>query len=510
MAPVYTLAKEPLLEQQTRELVDKAADFFRKNSLDKACAAFTHNPSWYHGPITIFLFDAEGICLVDQSKIQPLWKKNNVEHDFFNDPLIQAMIAQRSDGGWVTYSVRNSLKHTFVKTLLKGEKTYIIGAGFFNETPSFVAKLIVSAVKHYLQKLEYTKVFDIVSNNTGPLIFAGIYPVVIDSSGLCWAHGNDALLIGQNLLDSANSEDWKGYKKIIELVKKQKNGWVEFESMGLTKRAYAESYLDVKSKKEFIIAAGYYPTLTDRDVISVTNEAAKILNVKDVNDALPKLANVKTTMPGKVLKGDLHFMIIDSKGVIRVYTYQPQAVGHVGRNVSEYVDQKERPDLKMIFDLVSQEGSGWVSRFTKNSLERIYGLKVDTGMGTFVIITFGYYPYHHREIVKILVRDAYQYLMANKSVNAFYEIGHKDSPFIKGQYSINVYDLDGYCWLNGLNNLHLWAQDKEFANAPEGWVLDERTPYSKLILFKKLEKKLIAPIGQNLMISSWFYNLGKA
>ena len=103
------------LEEQTKNLVDRATDFFKKNTVIKACAAFAKKHDWQDGPIALFVINSDGLCLVDQLFINYPWQKISTERDFFDDLLIPSMIARGSEGGWITYHSLNSLRHAFVK-----------------------------------------------------------------------------------------------------------------------------------------------------------------------------------------------------------------------------------------------------------------------------------------------------------------------------------------------------------------------------------------------------------
>ena len=502
--------QEGLLKDKTHKLVDKAVVFFNKSSINVACFNFVRKKEWQQRPITLFLIDSDGICFFDQAHAHAPWNHIQVKKDFFDDSLIPRLIAQGNEGGWVTYSVLNSLRQVYVKTVIKNGRTYVLGAGFFDNSPSFIAKLVVQGIKHYWQHMNYEKLFDIVSNDKGPLVVGSIYGIVIDDTGLCWAHGSNPILIAQNLIQKDSNPDWEGFKQAIETAKKEKDGaWIEFQSMGLKKRLYIESHFDQKAKKKFIVMAGYYIPVNKDMLVASASDVAKRMQEKNIDEILLRLSHIETEQPGTVVKDGIHFMVVDKEGVIRVFSYQPQALANVGRNVSDYVDQKGRRMLKTLFDRVFLEKKGWASQFSRNSLERMYGVRVDTAKGPFVVITFGYYPSYDYEIAKILTQDAYDFLSSMKSVIEFDLFTHSDSPFIKGQSSVNVYDKSGYCWVSGMEKHRIWLQDEEFNEIAEGWVDDERLANTQRLFFKRIEKKRIPNLNQDFMISSGFYKASK-
>ena len=99
-----------------------------------------------------------------------------------------------------------------------------------------------------------------------------IYGIVIDDTGLCWAHGNNSLLIGQNLTEAQNTPEWQGIKQVLEKAKKVKKGfWFEFDHDGLKKKVYVNTHFDSKAKKQFIIIAGYYPDINQDLVMKVAD-----------------------------------------------------------------------------------------------------------------------------------------------------------------------------------------------------------------------------------------------
>ena len=182
-------------------------------------------------------------------------------------------------------------------------------------------------------------------------------------------------------------------------------------------------------------------------------------------------------------------MIVDSKGVIRAFSYQPQAVAYVGRNVSEYVDQKNRHALKMLVDLATAESKGWVSSFKLNSLERMYGVKVASEKEVFVVIAFGYFPYQHNEITQILVSDTFVYLKSIKSASDLNILTNMTSPFIKGQIFMKLFDVQGHCWLWGYKKEDVWSMMESLPKCQKVGSMTNVVVIPKDFFLKKLKSK---------------------
>ena len=74
------------------DLVERAANFMRKNALDEAFNRFTHGSDFIEGELYLFVFDMDGVCLAHGQQAHLLWQNLWELRDSFGTPIIQNII----------------------------------------------------------------------------------------------------------------------------------------------------------------------------------------------------------------------------------------------------------------------------------------------------------------------------------------------------------------------------------------------------------------------------------
>ena len=95
------------------------------------------------------------------------------------------------------------------------------------------------------------------------LFYGDLYLYALDFNGRIWAQGEDAELIGRNVLDRTDAKGKPINKEIITKLKQKEEGqgiWIEYSSKNALKYTYAEKVKDAKGNYYFI-ACGYYPEI---------------------------------------------------------------------------------------------------------------------------------------------------------------------------------------------------------------------------------------------------------
>lgn len=510
------LTRMDVLKIQAEELLLKAVSFFKKNGLDRACASFAHQEEWRTGPITIFVLDVAGRILVDVHNTQQTWRSYGGVNNFGPNPLVAAMASIGQKGGWIAHKMFNSMRHAYVKSLTKGNDTYILGANFFDDSLEITSVTLVGTIKRYWERLGTEKVLEIVSNPVGSLVVGAIHGIVMDLKGACLAHGSNALLVGQSLLDprSVGDQAAAGFKEVLSRIMKRqdKKVWVDFKENQLIHRRYAELLTDSKTQKEFIIMAGFYPQVTEKTVVDVALGVASVLQNKSLNEALKEFAYEasevnKGAQSAQFGKGNLNVIILDEAGKVLLYGSRDQAARYLGRNLLEYVDERKRPYNRILMSALEKSPSAWVSRFNNHSLERIYGQKVETPTGNLIIEVTGYYPSMPEELAQVLVDDAYNYLKEKPYLEVLRALGDPASRFVKGGLQIAVYDAQGVCWAHGISPNFRWQQDVLIPKLAEGWTTDERSKNNKRIYLRKLTKQVAPGRSEEWALCSSYYQI---
>ncbi len=485
-------------------LLEKAVSFLNREGLDVACQAFALDPAWKHNSIALFIFGVDGRVYVDNGYFDCFWRNLGKRVDFFGDPLIPTMIAQGQSGGWVTHLFLNDIRHSYVKLVTLEGKTYIVGATFFHQSPVLLSILIVEAMKRLWERDGDISAIQLINNPFGSLVYGNAYGIVMNTEGVCWAHGNNVLLVGRSLTDPSivGKSASVAFKKVIETIKHQDHFWVEFEENGLTRALYCRKFMSGKLRKTFIFMAGYYKNFTPELVKSVTRKIGDGLkNSKNVHDYLNRLRRGDFT---HYLKGDLDILVTDAHDVVHYFSNKARGAAFLGKSIINYVDTFKRPYNKMLFAKLMHSPDAWVSRFLHgNVLERIYGYKVETPEGAYIVQARGYYPYEHREVVQIIVDDAHDYLEASGSPKAFDALKDVYGYFVKGTHSIFLYDTHGICWVSGIRESNIWSKSDFMASIPEGFSDEKKRDSIRRWFVRKMVKQF--GTKESFVVASYYY-----
>ena len=492
---------------RAEKLVDDAILFFKKTSRNKACRDFTYDERWQDGSLMIFVDDIAGNRLVSHNFLASIWETDLNLKNMFGEPTFPLILeAAKRGGGWVPIFLLNGLGYTYVRSVEKNKRKYIIGTGIFCDyEPDLVCRLLLKSIKRYwYNKNSIFDIFELISNSFGPCVFGNIYATVIDPDGVCWAHGNNTLLIGKNLLDSSY-RDAPIFKKIVDFCKKDetKAGMIEAHGKTYAKKMYFRKIINPQTHKPFIVIVNYCPNLTQKTVLQVAENVTKAFKTNKRSEVFQEINGIQKTDMTLRENDCLKCMILDTNYAIRAYD-RLQDSALIGRNYLAYVDQKERPFTQLIKSKIETEGKGWITRYSRNSLERIYAEKIETDEKPVILVIFGYYPTDKKEVASVLVDDAHRYLLDHPMPKTLAAFVQPDSPFIKGDVQVSLYDRQGFCWIGGLNKAAIWSQDTTWPQAHEGWVSDRRTK-NELKRFKKNIGEVLPNIGEKFMLGATYF-----
>ena len=177
-------------------------------------------------------------------------------------PLIKDAFLVGIKGGRISYLWNNAFKVSYVKTVQKNGQRYLLGCGFYPENNEYQTKQLVKTAVAYFNKNGGQATFALISNPQGPFIKGDIYMFVYDFNGKVLADGQNAALVGQILIDLTDTRGKYIIRDLIDIARSKGKGWLDYEWRNEAKRSYVERIVDPKTKKPYLIAAGYYPDIT--------------------------------------------------------------------------------------------------------------------------------------------------------------------------------------------------------------------------------------------------------
>jgi len=437
--------------QECKDLVAAAASFFQTNTLDKSCHDFLNSPRWRRGEIEIFLFDDNGICFLFGAQRDAIWKDFKPE-GVGEENLVNKMLKKGKVGGFVNFLWNNGYMHSFVQTVVKEGKSFIIGAGFYPESGKYLTEQLVESALEAGDAEEPSVVFERMNNPTGKYVNGNIFLSAYTLDGVCIAHGRSLELLGQNMTDYTSADGKHIIRDMIALAKSKGKGWISYKSRagGVEEHAYAAMLTD-KNGKQYIIVGAYYPNVNEADVRAMVKKAVSYMRVHGAQQSFPEFSQPN----GRFAVGGISLFVYDMEGKIVADMENP---AFIGQNLINTVDQDGRPVTKVIIQQAKTYTSGWVSFHLKNSYALMYIEKVSLNDGDFVVGA-AYFPAGKQVTVRFMVEKAARYVEQKTDEFALGVFTSGSSDFLRGDVFIEIVQDNGTILVDGSNHHRIWEKD---------------------------------------------------
>jgi signal transduction histidine kinase len=445
------------IEKQRKEcveLVEKGLDLLKKTSLDQACSIMSNSPEFVKGEKYIYLFDLQGTCLMHGQDEHLIWRNIAELKDRYDKSIMENVLSMaKMGGGWTTYRWRNATKNTYVRTVEKEGKTYVIGTGFYPHSKrASVESMVKSAVALFDDAMKRgetaSSVFSLLGYQAGPYVFGDLYFFALDFDGKIVVQGDLPDLVGKSAWDAADEEGKKINQLIIkELQQRQEHEgvWIDYKSKRALKRTYAEKVVDNKGKQYFI-ACGYYPEVDRKSVIDLVRQAFRYLKSQGLSEA------VKAFNTDRLFRyGNLSVQLFTMKGICLANGEHPRLVGN------DFYNERDEDGKYYMQAIIrkAEEGPGWVDYKERNVFKSVYVEKVQLSNESY-IITSGLYPTSKRESTILLVKTAIDYFKDHTREEALRKFVEREGPFIRGDLGIFVLDFNGLCLAYNDDNNLIW------------------------------------------------------
>ena len=223
------------------DLVRRGYQYLKSHGLTQAVKEFTNelNNAFTFGDLSLFVYSTDGIIAADQNRSiigQP--RIDAVDEDGVH--YVKEMIKKaRNGGGWVDFKFNKSFKSIYVELVTLGADTYIIGSGLYPVSKSDTMQLLAKSAVSYLQMNPLGKALEMFVNPQESFIRGDLYVFVFDTKGNCYAYGDKAWHIWQNLMKSA---DDKGKEYIRLMISATETGpaTISYQKHGREVVVYAE------------------------------------------------------------------------------------------------------------------------------------------------------------------------------------------------------------------------------------------------------------------------------
>lgn len=434
--------------RESKQLVLNAVKHMQKVSVARACEDFLYNEAWRKGEMYVFVYTADGVCYAQGDTSYFIWKNITEIKGLGGTPLIKEMAAVAQKGGRLSFLWNNGFKSCYVKSVVKNGVTYIVGSGFYPENDEFATKQLVKTAAAYFLRNGSEATFALISNPRGPFVNGDIYLFVYDMNGVNMAHGNNPVLVGQNLIDLVDNRGVKIIRSLIDIAKTKGKGWLDYTWRNEFKRSYVEKIVDPKTKTAYLISAGYYPNITLPAVKSYVTRAVRFLKANGSKVAFSEFSN----LVGEFAQGGLGVFVFDLNGKCLANGVEPS---WVGQNLLKVQGSFGRYYVKDMLDAAKKHGRALVSFWDRNSNAVAYVEKVETPDGKFIIGTT-FYPSSKTTSAQTLVNRAVDFFKENTPAKAFRTFSARESAYLRGDLRIFVYDSEGTMYVDGKNTQGIW------------------------------------------------------
>lgn len=451
------------------KLVDDAVIFFEGTTLGLACRAFEKDARWTHADLDINIFDSEGYCYVlGTTEVESTWTnfKSTEESgkirgitSLSTDFIDQMVAIGDKGGGWLSYDWNYASKYVYVRTVVKRGVKYILSSGTYPASPRFKIQQLVKTAIRYGQDKGADTLFQQINNPAGDFVRGDDYLWVYDFDGNCIAHGRNRALIGQNLLNWQDSDGNYRNKVMIDLVKKNGHGWIEYKEGGVLKYSFVQGFTDPRTGKKYVIGGGYYPTVNDEMVVKFVKRAVEYLKSQGSTVALRDFSSYA----GNFINGPLRITVFDLDGKVLSDANNPI---FVGQNLINLRDTEGKYYVKELIEKTLKHGRYWVSYMENKAYKSSYAEYVETPDGKF-IVSSGFWPSSKEYAAEALAHKAATFLSLNPYQRAMFEFtAETGEAYLHGDLFVEVYTDDGICLVYGYDLERIWNNERV--------ILDER------------------------------------
>jgi signal transduction histidine kinase len=240
------------------DLVRKGYEFMKKAGKTEAARVFSNKQDldFHYGDLFLRVYSMKGFCEAHGGNPdfigQNRWDVKDEDGRYY----IREMIEKgKNGGGWINVRLKNSLYSMYVEAIDLGVEEYVISAGVYPISKGETMILLAKSGLSYLESHDSIGAFAEFTRRGGRFIRGDLDLMVFDTSGICYAYGDDYDLIWRNLLNYKD-DDGRQFIKIMINEAKEGPALVSFRLNGAQCIAYLESVN--KNGRTYIVGSRFY------------------------------------------------------------------------------------------------------------------------------------------------------------------------------------------------------------------------------------------------------------
>ena len=438
------------------DLVNKAVDYFKNNTIYQACRAFLDDNDFQYDEMLVFVVDDTGTIYAHGKDTDLIWRNINTVRkerkrsspvELVEDVVEEMRKATKQDG-WLSYEWNFEMKHAYVQQVEKNGRIFYVGTGFFPVSHVYKVQRLVDSAVAYAKDYGVAETIQRINNEEGVFVQGPMYLWLYDFDGNMYAHGRGKIA-GRNRIDWQDTQGNYRNRTIVEQLQEHESMWIDYyESGNVLKRAYVRRLIDPRDGQRHFIGGGYYPEV---DMPMVKDFVRRSINYLQTNG--PKIAfRDFNSYQGGFRPGPLRVFVYNMEGDILADGTNPS---FVGQNMLNVTDPEGKSVAKQIIEKAKKFGKGIVTLFSKDEYKDLYFEKVETPSGTYIVGS-GYWPDSKQTIAESLAKKAATHLEQNPFDIAMRDFTTWDYSFVRGDLFVIVIDYNGIVTAYGPRTSFVW------------------------------------------------------
>ncbi len=244
--------------QATVDLVRKGYQFMKTSGKTSAVQAFSQRSSdeYRYGDLYLVVYDMKGKIIADGGNADNIGRDMSHEMDQDGFPYIQRMIKRATkEGIWSNAKIQGSFQSTYAQKIDLGVSQFVITCSYYPVSKPETMMLLVQSGLSFLKANPREDAFAQFVKREGSFRRGDLQLVVVDTTGLCYAYGDDVDLIWRNIFDVKDDTGRPFIKMFINDVR-QGPTVIKTKLNGAVKINYVTSL--EKGGKTYVISSGYY------------------------------------------------------------------------------------------------------------------------------------------------------------------------------------------------------------------------------------------------------------
>jgi hypothetical protein len=462
--------------QDVINLVARGIEFLEKNPFVEFARRINLTSEFKMGDLYLFVDNEQGRCLAQGVRAEEMWKDIKNTQNIFGTMFVQKMIdTARRGGGWVTYELLGAAKVSYVKMVEKDGKKYVIGCGYYPHTKEDAAvSLVRGAISTFYsysnRGAAVEEAFSEFSFLGGTFIYGDLSIIVFDKDLVVRANGGDPSEIGTSYWDIKDQKGvyfFRAIPKVLEAASRGEGRWFEYERYNAPMRSYVERVVDKKGMPYFIMSS-YVQRAENEVPIKLVKRAKEAIEKRGL---VAVVGSINDRGNKEFVYGPIGLFIYALDGTVVAEAARPSVVG---KNISKDRDESGFFYVKDMLTLAKKQDQLWISYRTKRAVCSVYAETFEAE-GKKYLIGAGFFPITKENSMQLLVKNSLGLFESVSDIQAFKLLSAVEGAYVIGDLMVFVYDLEGTCYVDGLNSENVWRnmlQDKD----------EEGRPYVKIMI----------------------------